>query len=209
MTSENITPIKTPTGKLTFENKLSAPNMIINNNNNEAIPNLPANKFSQKMKKCDTNSNNIMITNSLTDKDVKIDKTDCETNKGNKKIKNCTVVLNNIDPTITKKPKKSIISKRQDSLNQTDEISATEPNKKEDKDGFEEPDNENFDESDGERFEIEESESPLPPLYLLKNEGTDRWILLSDLCNLLKVKSKDAVLKQVRHSMILLFLGVC
>ncbi|CAO1366663.1 unnamed protein product [Diamesa serratosioi] len=51
--------------------------------------------------------------------------------------------------------------------------------------------------SDNELLEIEESEAPLPPLYLLKDEGSEKWILLTDLCNLLKVKSKDAVLKQI------------
>lgn len=51
--------------------------------------------------------------------------------------------------------------------------------------------------SDGEMFEFEESDHPLPPLYLLQDEGSDKWVMLTDLCNILKVKSKDAVLKQV------------
>lgn len=51
--------------------------------------------------------------------------------------------------------------------------------------------------SDNDIFELEESDVPLPPVYLLKDEGTDKWILLTDLCSLLKVKSKEAVLKQV------------
>lgn len=54
-----------------------------------------------------------------------------------------------------------------------------------------------MEESLDEIFEFEESEAPLPPLYLLRDEGQDKWVLLSDLCHLLKVKSKDAVLKQV------------
>jgi hypothetical protein len=53
------------------------------------------------------------------------------------------------------------------------------------------------DSDDNDIFELEESEKPLPPVYLLKDEGSEKWVLLNDLCNLLKVKSKDAVLKQV------------
>uniref|UniRef100_A0A1I8MLB3 Uncharacterized protein n=1 Tax=Musca domestica TaxID=7370 RepID=A0A1I8MLB3_MUSDO len=52
--------------------------------------------------------------------------------------------------------------------------------------------------SDGEMFEFEEADILLPPLYLLKDEGTtDKWVLLSDLCNLLKVKSKDTLLNKI------------
>lgn len=51
--------------------------------------------------------------------------------------------------------------------------------------------------SEGELFEMEESEMPLPPLYLLRDEGTEKWVLLSDLCNMLKVKSRDTLLKQI------------
>lgn len=52
--------------------------------------------------------------------------------------------------------------------------------------------------SDGEMFEFEEADVLLPPLYLLKDEGTqDKWVLLNDLCNLLKVKSKDTLLNKV------------
>ncbi|XP_059614944.1 titin-like [Phlebotomus argentipes] len=51
---------------------------------------------------------------------------------------------------------------------------------------------------DGELFDIEESETPLPPLYLLRDEGAEKWVLLSDLCNMLKVKSRDTLLKQIQ-----------
>lgn len=51
--------------------------------------------------------------------------------------------------------------------------------------------------SDAEVFEIEESDTPLIPLYQLRDEGTTKWVLLSDLCYLLKVKSKDTLLKMV------------
>lgn len=51
--------------------------------------------------------------------------------------------------------------------------------------------------SDTELFEVEESDAPLIPLYQLRDEGATKWVLLSDLCYLLKVKSKDTLLKQV------------
>lgn len=51
--------------------------------------------------------------------------------------------------------------------------------------------------SDADLFEIEESDTPLIPLYHLRDEGTTKWVLLSDLCYLLKVKSKDTLLKLV------------
>lgn len=46
-------------------------------------------------------------------------------------------------------------------------------------------------------FEFEECESPLLPLYLLRDEGTVKWVLFNDLGYLLKLKSKDALFKQV------------
>lgn len=51
--------------------------------------------------------------------------------------------------------------------------------------------------SDSELFEIEESDTPLIPLYQLRDEGATKWVLLSDLCYLLKVKSKDTLIKLV------------
>ncbi|GAB0089890.1 hypothetical protein DMENIID0001_045120 [Sergentomyia squamirostris] len=54
------------------------------------------------------------------------------------------------------------------------------------------------DPSEGDLFEMEESEMPLPPLYLLRDEGAEKWVLLNDLCNLLKVKSRDTLLKQIQ-----------
>jgi hypothetical protein len=96
----------------------------------------------------------------------------------NIKYKNCTVVLNNIDshPKLSNNP---VIARAL-----------------EEKFGHA-PADEPMNDSSVENFEIEESESPLPPIYLLKDEGQEKWVLLSDLCTLLKVKSKDAVLKQV------------
>lgn len=46
-------------------------------------------------------------------------------------------------------------------------------------------------------FEYEEADRPLPPLYVLKDENHERWMLMNDLCTFLKFKSKEAVLKQV------------
>lgn len=60
----------------------------------------------------------------------------------------------------------------------------------------------NADDSDTELFEIEESDAPLIPLYHLRDEGTTKWVLLSDLCYLLKIKSKDTLMKMVRFPII-------
>ncbi|KAL3278126.1 hypothetical protein HHI36_013471 [Cryptolaemus montrouzieri] len=52
--------------------------------------------------------------------------------------------------------------------------------------------------SEEEDIEFEVSESLLPNLYTLRGEAQgDRWILLQDLSNLLKIKSRDALLKQL------------
>lgn len=49
-----------------------------------------------------------------------------------------------------------------------------------------------------EDIEIEVSETLLPNLYILRSEApSDRWILLQDLSNILKIKSRDALLKQI------------
>ncbi|CAH1400780.1 unnamed protein product [Nezara viridula] len=52
--------------------------------------------------------------------------------------------------------------------------------------------------SDLEGFEIEESSVPLPNLYRLANEPrTDSWVLFHELSPLLRVKTKEALLKQL------------
>ncbi|KAK9880163.1 hypothetical protein WA026_010034 [Henosepilachna vigintioctopunctata] len=52
--------------------------------------------------------------------------------------------------------------------------------------------------SEEEDIEIEVSEFLLPNLYTLRGEAQgDRWILLQDLSNILKIKSRDALLKQL------------
>lgn len=53
------------------------------------------------------------------------------------------------------------------------------------------------DSDDGELFEFEEAEAPHVPLYSLRDEGSVKWAMLTDLCVMLKVKSKDTLLKQV------------
>lgn len=143
-------------------------------------------KYQHKMKKCDTNSNNLVMSEVCSQ----------ENNKTTgKKTKGCSVVLNQIE--CMKKIKKLPAVTKQEQITTpkiAEQIQKLEEIKhKEDYDDMMVDDAE----SDSEFLELEESEAPLPPLYLLKDEGSDKWILLTDLCNLLKVKSKDAVLKQV------------
>ncbi|KAJ8970759.1 hypothetical protein NQ314_001029 [Rhamnusium bicolor] len=53
-------------------------------------------------------------------------------------------------------------------------------------------------ESEEEDIEFEMSETLLPNLYTLRSEApNERWILLQDLSNLLKIKSRDALLRQI------------
>lgn len=74
----------------------------------------------------------------------------------------------------------------------------------EDNDGNDQGQDQDDDEDgdDGEfLFEYEEAERPLPPLYLLKDEAAgEKWVLMTDLCNFLKLKSKEAVLRQICSS---------
>lgn len=52
--------------------------------------------------------------------------------------------------------------------------------------------------SEEEDMIFEESEFLLPNLYTLRDENQgDRWILVQDLSNILKIKSRDALLKQI------------
>lgn len=145
-------------------------------------------KYQHKMKKCDTNSNNLVMSD-VNNQDSK--------KATLKKAKSCSVVLNQIESSMKKIKKLPAISK-QDQITPTklpEPIQTVEKHKEDYDDIMADADNL---ESDSEILELEESEAPLPPLYLLRDEGSDKWILLTDLCNLLKVKSKDAVLKQVK-----------
>jgi hypothetical protein len=150
-------------------------------------------KYQHKMKKCDTNSNNLVM-NSL---EVVNSQESIKISSAGKKTKGCSVILNHIDSAMKKIKKLPAIPKQDQQQTKLPEpIQKLEEIKhKEDYDDMVDGDNL---ESDNEFLELEESEAPLPPLYLLKDEGSDKWILLTDLCNLLKVKSKDAVLKQVK-----------
>lgn len=157
-------------------------------------PSQDAIKYQHKMKKRDTNSNNLVMSDVSPQDNSKVTPT-------GKKTKGCSVLLNNIDSAMKKIKKLPAIPSKQEQITPpklVEPIQKLEEIKhKEDYDDV--VDAENL-ESDSEVLEVEESEAPLPPLYLLRDEGNDKWILLADLCNLLKVKSKDAVLKQVKAS---------
>ena len=146
-------------------------------------------KYQHKMKKCDTNSNNIMLKNANSqDTNNKIEPIT------GKKIKGAPI--NQIDTNLRKIKKLPALSKTENvPPKPLEAIQKLDDSRH--KDDY---DDMMIDvESDNDILEVEESESPLPPLYLLKDEAvSEKWILLQDLCNLLKVKSKDAVLKQVR-----------
>ncbi|CRK92894.1 CLUMA_CG006308, isoform A [Clunio marinus] len=124
----------------------------------------------KKMKDCDANSNNLLLSD-VTD---------------NKDTKPCSVVLNNVDSNMKSFKKLSMVKL----VHENDKRNS-------DKKGKNFFDIDDITTSENEYLELEESEAPLPPLYLLRGEGPEKWILLNDLCNLLKVKSKDAALKQI------------
>lgn len=47
-------------------------------------------------------------------------------------------------------------------------------------------------------MEFELSDSALPNLYTIRGESqNERWILLQDLSNILKIKSRDALMRQI------------
>jgi Ankyrin repeats (3 copies) len=149
-------------------------------------------KYKLKMKKCDTNSNNLVISDVNTQDNTKM-------SLSGKKTKSCSAVSNNIGLGMKKIKKLPAIPKQEQITPPKLSMAIQKLEEIKHKEYYDDMmvDADNL-ESDSEFFEVEESEAPLPPLYLLKDEGSDKWILLTDLCNLLKVKSKDAVLKQVR-----------
>lgn len=154
--------------------------------------------------KCDSNSN-IMPTKSTTRKRSSNALSSPENHRTIKsKYKNlspCTVVLTNLtDKSNTKanganKPATPSLS----TANQMPDIPTEPPEIIEFSD----------DDSDADFFEIEESQAPHVPLYHLRDEGTVKWALLSDLCYMLKVKSKDTLLKQVRFACRFSLLSQC
>jgi hypothetical protein len=169
----------------------------------KAPPSTDLIKYQHKMKKCDTNSNNLVVSdNNATSIEVKSE-------KGSKRSKNSGINLNNnIDSTMKKIKKLPAIVKTETPMiikSPTTEVVIHKLDEIKHKDDYDDMLADENLESDCEFFEVEESEAPLPPLYLLRDEGNDKWILLTDLCNLLKVKSKDAVLKQVNKLCLIIF----
>lgn len=151
-------------------------------------------KYQHKLKKCDTNSNNIVLKNANSQECNKPD------SPLGKKIKGAAT--NQIDCNLRKIKKLPNISKVDPVPRKPLEPKfIQERHHKEDYDDMIEL------ESDNDILEVEESDAPLPPLYLLKDEGSEKWILLNDLCNVLKIKP-NAVLKQVSYDFhVLLSLG--
>ncbi|KAG5677573.1 hypothetical protein PVAND_007322 [Polypedilum vanderplanki] len=184
--SDNETVIS-ETAATTLPNKFSITPM--------KAPSQDFSKYQHKMKKCDTdtNSNNLLMSDA---NNAEIAKLNNLTNNS-KKTKNCSVLLNNIDSTMKKIKKLPAISKLDSHIKSNEPAHNKLDDIRNQKDDYDDMIIDENLESDCEFLEVEESEAPLPPLYLLRDEGADKWVLLTDLCNLLKVKSKEAVLKQI------------
>lgn len=105
-----------------------------------------------------------------------------------KKLSTCTVVLNSIDTLTRRDLSKATVSSP---------TSTPPPVKAVEIKVIGDNLTESSDDDDGELFEIEESEAPHVPLYHLRDEGAVKWALVTDICYLLKLKSKDSLLKQV------------
>lgn len=146
-----------------------------------------------KTDQCDSNSN-IMLTKASTRKRPSNTNPSPENHRTIKsKYKNlspCTVVLTNLTDKNNAKANGASKSAMPSlsTANQLPEIPSESPEIIEFSD----------DDSDADFFEIEEAQAPHVPLYHLRDEGPVKWALLSDLCYMLKVKSKDTLLKQVR-----------
>jgi hypothetical protein len=158
-------------------------------------------KYQHKMKKCDTNFNNLVVSdtnNTTTTTTTTMTTTTATENNKNtspgKRFKSCSVLLKNIDSSMKKIKKLPDIAAKKGNEKM---IKLEDIKQQQHKEDYDDLMLDETMESDCEYLELEETEAPLPPLYLLKDEGAEKWVLLSDLCNLLKVKSKDAVLKQV------------
>ncbi|XP_055534464.1 mucin-12 [Wyeomyia smithii] len=137
-------------------------------------------------KKCDSNSN-------IMNFDVKLEPESIY----EQKYKDCAVVLNDIQE-LTAGQMASATGTPPSYMNgQLQRTECDQDAKKHNGTG-------KFDDSedDGEfLFEYEEADRPLPPLYLLKDEsGADKWMMMTDLCNFLKLKSREAVMKQICSS---------
>lgn len=55
-----------------------------------------------------------------------------------------------------------------------------------------------MEEDDDAELEVEVSDNALPHLYILRGEApNDRWVLFQELCLALRIKTRDALLKQL------------
>lgn len=55
-----------------------------------------------------------------------------------------------------------------------------------------------FEEEEITELEVEMSDNGLPHLYILRGETPgDRWVLFQELCSALRIKTRDALLKQL------------
>lgn len=151
-------------------------------------------KYPHRMIKNDSNSNNLIMTDLSKQKSRSTSFNSKHNNSKRSSKKKIVLSNNNNNSSSTTGNIATTLKTKQDQ-----KISSTIKNS----DDFKSAAEEKFDcmdhDSDNDIFELEESDIPLPPVYLLKDEGAEKWILLTDLCSLLKVKSKEAVLKQVRE----------
>lgn len=150
------------------------------------ITTTPVTHRPKSSEKCDSNSN-IMppaISDAMTAKPNSISTVKAVY----KKLSTCTVVLNSIDTLTRRDLSKATVSSP---------ASTPPPMKAVEIKSIGDNLTDASDDDDGELFEIEESEAPHVPLYHLRDEGAVKWALVTDLCYLLKLKSKDSLLKQV------------
>lgn len=159
---------------------------------------LTATVLKSTVEKCDSNSNIMLTPTPTAQQQPSIRSTTSKTTVKEvyKQLSTCTVVLNSIDSiarnattTTSKGPSSRLIKSPKLILQKPATI---EDNSSDD--------NVDDDDGTGDLFEIEESEAPHVPLYLLRDEGAVKWALVNDLCYLLKLKSKDSLLKQVQCS---------
>lgn len=143
-------------------------------------PSIPPTTNNKSIDRRDSNSNNIVPTQP--------NRHLASVAAAYKNLSACSVVLSNIDA-LARKSNSGLASGSTTSVKEAivDQFEHSED-----------------DDSDGELFEIEESEAPHVPLYHLRDEGAVKWALLTDLCLMLKVKSKDTLLKQVNKFFVII-----
>ncbi|XP_055611402.1 mucin-17-like [Uranotaenia lowii] len=146
------------------------------------------------VKKCDSNSN-------IMNFDLRLDN-ELTNSIEQRKYKDCAVVLNDIQELSAGRQNQQPTYINGELTHHKSRCYPEARNGLTDCDrGAEDVDSGN-DDGDGEfMFEYEEAERPLPPLYLLKDDHAgDKWVLMTDLCNFLKLKSKEAVMKHICSS---------